>query len=375
MTDKSTGAEVETYIYDETSVEDGIVKGIAYAKDSYPTKVEAIEENEVTGEARHIKMTFDSKIICKDSYVGMAELWKSEFELYCNEDGDRNDPIVSANFSVDASSDTCRVRVAARHKAGCPQLEATAVIKFFSNNPAIGGLVFLMLGVIATFFGARVFNEIVAVVGGLATFIITLLLLSIFGFLKALDTEAAGRHPGWIILAILCFAFAAALALGVAWLNHKYKRGGAAFFGFWVGFVVGYLIYSIIFAYFVSSTYLKFVIIFASAISTAYYAFMWSRTLTVPITAVFGAFFICKGFSMFVGGFPATFQEYTEGQEEFKMQISYIYYLIAYILFLVAGTAHQRYRGYHTLYDNDQFSALSIVNNKDDDYLRMHAIN
>lgn len=115
------------------------------------------------------------------------------------------------------------------------------------------------------------------------------------------------------------------------------------------------------------------IVIGATGLGTMIYSFNWSKTLTVPMTAVFGSFMIIRGFSMFLGGFPNEFLTDEDGNA-LEVKNSYIFYLIAYIFILCFGVVHQRYRKYHLLYDNDQFSKnLGSIN--DDDYMRAHMMN
>ena len=83
---------------------------------------------------------------------------------------------------------------------------------------------------------------------------------------------------------------------------------------------------------------------------------------------------LSRGVSMFVGGFPSEITDYRSGTAQFTMENSYALYMIAYVLLLVGGVLHQRYKKYHTLYDNDQFAIYGSIN-PDDDYMKGNMMN
>lgn len=300
-----------------------------------------------------------------------TKYWRTSIEVFCDPNGKQSVDLTSANFTVNKDSESCFVNITTRHNAGCPTMQALGIFEFFNSNPGIAGLVLLGLGFVTNFFGGKFFGYVVTIVGGLTTFIITSLIFSVFGGYKAFNADV---HLGWYILALLCFAVSLVAGLGVAFVTFKWKRAGASFFGFWVGFFAGYYFYALIVTFLFYNTYVAMMIIAASSIATAYYAFFWSRTLTVPATSTLGAYMMIRGFSMFVGGFPSEITDYRNGTAQFTMENSYALYMIAYVLLLVGGVLHQRYKKYHTLYDNDQFAIYGSIN-PDDDYMKGNMMN
>ena len=73
------------------------------------------------------------------------------------------------------------------HKVGCPVFEATSVIRWLGNHPWIMGVILLAFGLVTTFFGGKFFPWVLTFVASGLTFLIILLLCSVFGWLKALD--------------------------------------------------------------------------------------------------------------------------------------------------------------------------------------------
>lgn len=322
-----------------------------------------------------MNVTFTSPTLCNDGWV-TDSFWKTNIEIFCDPNGKLNHELLSSDFTVVEDKKLCQLKISARHKAGCPVVEATAFINWLAKNPAIAGIVLIAFGFLATFFGGRFFHAIISVAGGFLTFFVVILILSVFGGLKAMDSDVASGNIGWILVAVLCFAVATTAGLGIAFLTNKYKRFGSALFGLFIGLLIGYYVHKLLFTKIFSGAVLKYIVVGAFTLGVGVYSFTWSKTLTVPMTAVFGAFWMIRGFSMFLGGFPNEFQSDEDGKM-FEVKNSYIYYLFAYLILLCAGVAHQRHRKYHTLYDDDQFSKLnpSINGAGDGDYFRMHMMN
>jgi hypothetical protein len=364
-----TGKEADTFAFKESA--DSSVnapKGVPYTKGSYPAKTVSIDEDAVPGEPRHLSITYDSPSICNDGWV-TDNFWKTNIEIFCDPQGSLAKELLSSDFTVVEDTKNCMLKISARHHAGCPVIEASSLMNWLAKHPGLAGIILLSVGFVATFFGARVFHTLVTFAITFASFFATLLIFSVIGGLRAMDSEVASKNIGWILIAVLCFVVAAIIGLAMGFLTHRYKRFGSALFGLFVGVLAGYYFHKLLFTKIFSGNTLKVIIIAGAGISTSFYSFMWSKTLTVPITAVFGAYMMIRGFSMFLGGYPEFLVD--ENGKMIEVENSYIYYVIAYILLLCAGVVHQRWRKYHTLYDDDQFAKLG----GDDNYMSAHMIN
>ncbi len=220
----------------------------------------------------------------------------------------------------------------------------------------------ISFGIVSNYFGGKFFGHIVTVASAIVTFIAVSLIFSIIGGYKVFNQDVGA---GWYVVALLCFIVSVAAGAGMSYVTWKWKRAGAAYFGFCVGFFVGFFIYNLIFAKLFTSKFVAFMIVAAFSTATAYYSFIWSKTLTVPTTAAIGSYAMIYGVNMFVGGLPDSVADYKDSAERFFEDASYITYLFVFVILMVSGVLHQRYRKYHTAYDNE-FTMHSL---NDDNYM------
>lgn len=340
VTDEDTGALVYTYAINR--------EGKPMTHLQLPSKVETLPTTEVPPEPTHVKVTYNSQIDCESSWVSDPIYWKTVFEVFCDAEGSRRDVLTAANFTV--TEQDCTLRISTRHRAGCPTVQALGIFKFFSENPHITGLLLIAMGTVANFFGGKFFPYICTGGSALITFCVINLLLSIAGGYKVFNQDV---NFGWYLAAVLCFCFSVIVAGGASYLTWKKKRIGAVYFGGCIGFLFGYYIYKLVFSELFESKFFAFMIMVAATAGTAWYSFKWSKTLTVPTTAAIGSFAMIYGVSLFLGGLPESLEEYRDGAAQFTMEDSYVIYLFAFILLMVAGVLHQRHRKYHELYDNE----------------------
>jgi hypothetical protein len=75
----------------------------------------------------------------------------------------------------------------------------------------------ILFGIVSTFFGGKWFDEFAGVVGGGITFIYSLLIFSVLGMTRALDSADGSWTIVSVILLILTFLMAGTLAFGIFW--------------------------------------------------------------------------------------------------------------------------------------------------------------
>lgn len=243
ITNTQTGKSIETYAFKE-SAESTVEtpRGIPYTKGSYPITTQAVDADAVPGEPRHLNVTYDSPTICNDGWV-TDRFWKTNIEIFCDPEGKLSEELLSSEFKVVEDSKACILKISARHKAGCPIVEASSIVAWLAKNPGVAGIILLSFGFVCTFFGARVFHAIITVAGGLIVFFMMLMVLSVLGGLRALDSEVASKNFGWILVGVICFILAAFAGIGIGFLTHKYKRFGSALFGLVIGLLIGYYVH------------------------------------------------------------------------------------------------------------------------------------
>ena len=306
VTDPDTGALVYTYAIN--------TQGEPMTYLQLPSVVETLPTTDVPPEPTHVRVTYNSELVCESSIFSSAVYWKTVFEVYCDANGSRKDVLSAANFTV--TEQDCVLKISTRHRSGCPTIQALGIFKFFSDNPHITGLLLIGMGIVANFWGGKFFPYIATGGSALISFCVISLLLSIAGGYKVFNQDTGF---GWYIAAILCFITSLLIGAGISYATWKWKRAGASFFGGCIGFLFGYYFYKLIFSELFESKFVAFMIMTAATLSTAYYSFIWSKTLTVPTTAAIGSFAIIYGVSLFLGGLPESLEEYQEGAAQFTM--------------------------------------------------------
>ena len=125
------------------------------------------------------------------------------------------------------------------------------------------------------------------------------------------------------------FAILLTLGLGVlaGFLLYKYMQVGLYGMAFFGGYLIGSIIYQVMFAWFESDFLLGFCT-FSSAWVAAILCYKWQKGIIITVTAFIGSYFLVRGVSLFVGGFPNEFEMYeevTSGTFQFDKKI-YFYF-------------------------------------------------
>ena len=104
-----------------------------------------------------------------------------------------------------------------RHKTGCPVFTATPVTRYLKEHKNAVGVVLIILGLLATFFGRVFFPTVMSLLGGLLTFLLLMIAFSMTGMLARIEGTEKGRTS----LAILSITVSALLAIFVAYCLAK----------------------------------------------------------------------------------------------------------------------------------------------------------
>lgn len=344
------GANISTYAYKETDATTSPPTGVAYTYGLYPDEIDSVEEE--NGKPTHISYDFKSQSMCPHDD---DEYWETEFEIFCDPAGNLTKELTSDDFKVYENTKDCKLQISATHKAGCPAVDATAIVKYFSEHPWVFGGVLLGVGFAANFFGGLIFKYVFAAVGSTFIFVFTLLLCSLFGMMSPLDNADARKQAGPIFLMVLSFLIATGLAILIAFLSLKLKWFGPSVLGAIVGAVAGFSLYQLLIAGLFASSLVAVIMIAAGSIATTIYTIKYIGVLTVPMICLAGSALIVFGASMFLGGFPTSFTTVTSKEDLLQVSHAGIYYLVAYLLLVCIGFGFQRWRKYHLSFEDDEF--------------------
>ena len=218
----------------------------------------------------------------------------------------------------------------------------------------------LVFGPVVTFFGGKFFPYVLATVSGGLVFMITLLLASVFGALKALDKNRKATS-GQIAATVFSFLIAAVLAVFVGWFLKKTRRIGITILGALAGFFVGFLLYTFVFAQWLDHVAVLVVLAFGCAIILGFLAFKFDRHIIVYLTAFIGAYAFIRGISIFAGKFPnevVLFGQLAQGVFT-GLGYEFYLYLAAIVATGIAGTIVQFKLGYHEHNHDEEYSKIN----------------
>jgi Domain of unknown function (DUF4203) len=249
---------------------------------------------------------------------------------------------------VQNPADKCNFIITATHGAGCPTFEVGAIVQFFSDFPYILALVLVGFGVASAFFGGYVFDWVVASIAGLIVFMITAVLLD--AMIGGFSVLAKGHNAtfGRVLLALLSFVISGAAAFAAGFFIKKTSDIALGVLGGIGGFFGAFLLYSLVFAKFVTATtWLLWITLFAGVFGGAFIAYKFKQNILIQLTAVVGAYALIRGISLLAGGFPNEMEMMSQMKAgTFVLDNSFYGYLAAIVGTAVAGTIFQYKKGY-----------------------------
>jgi hypothetical protein len=225
------------------------------------------------------------------------------------------------------------------HKAGCPVANLNGFAAWLTENPWVIAIFLIVGGFIVTFFGRKWLPWVVAIFTGFATFLIVMLLCSVFGMLNYIDPTQEGGNVG---LVILSFILAIGAGVGVGALMKKFILIGFAVLGFLAGFFLGNMFYNLVLIAFVQSSALLFIISFSFAAICAYLCYKRKNELAILTTSLVGSYAFVRGISMFAGGYPnevTLYEEINNGTAEFTT--IFLAYLASMVVVFILGMIYQ----------------------------------
>lgn len=224
------------------------------------------------------------------------------FEIQCNQSITAQPVQKSFSFN-DSHSDYCNPVVMFTHASGCPDATLDTVAIFLEEYPWVLAIFLLVVGPVICFFGKRFIPWVIAVIGGVVAFIIVLALCSAMGMLDYIDpTNRESSSVFWVVL-----AFFLSLGGGVltGYLLKRFLIVGLLVIAFVGGFLVGGLLYNLVFAGWANSTWLLAILTFGSGIGACVAAYFLKLVIIIGCTALIGSYFTIRGLSLFIGGFPS----------------------------------------------------------------------
>lgn len=245
------------------------------------------------------------------------------------------------------ASDPCYPKLSFTHSLGCPKLQVTSIIRFFSNNPWAIGIALTIGGALVAIFGGKYFEWVLSILGGVITFFATLVLCSLAGGFSAMDVTDPSTTQ--ITVAIVLFILCAAAGGAVGFVLKRITRTAIMLAGVFAGFALGFSLYAFVIAGFYANWIVMGSMSFVGAVIFGVLAYKFEKLILVYLTSFIGSYFFVRGLSCFIGGFPNEFVLY--GQIEagiFEgLDWEFYVYIVGIVVTGVLAAIWQIKRGYN----------------------------
>ena len=212
------------------------------------------------------------------------------------------------------SDDQCTVRMTFKHETGCPILDLYRLKLLFTNNEWLTGIVCIIAGLFIGLFGLRFLRPIAGILIGVAFFVLTIALSSIF--------ELFVTVPGIVLTFVV--AVIGAIIVGILTLYFIWLAIG--FLGMLGGFFLAQLVYELTLMRFDFSHAWGFLALtVAGVIIGTVLAFKYGREVIVFSTSLVGGLAIMRGTSLFFPNGIPTMAEMVQSivEEERKFELNW----------------------------------------------------
>lgn len=249
-----------------------------------------------------------SDVLCKanETVNETSTMWNATFEIFCDDFGNETQKLESKDFTLTEDNLTCQVLVIARHNAGCPVFQGNGIVKFLEEDSIIMGVLLIIFGITACFFGAKLLPQVASVFAFCFTFSLMITVSSLLGGFKAFEEHEESEEDHNAVVAIVCTVFSIIMSFYISHIVRKHHRIAPFLLGVTVGVVLGLIINSLVFEEIIEfeSTIVKILVVSVFALIVSIGTAKYCKTLVAPMTSFIGSYSITRGLSMFLGGFP-----------------------------------------------------------------------
>lgn len=201
-------------------------------------------------------------------------------------------------------TNACMPKITYEHIMGCPVVSIGQFTAFMRQYYYLWGAGLIILGVFLAFFGNKLVNVVLFLVGAFATFA-CLGALFFNVFLKKVNQE-------WGLWVALGGIILVSLLVGFGLM--KARKVGVSIFAAWGGVMIGFIVTT---TFVVANVYAYYALIAACALAMFIAAWKIEETVVILLTAFIGSYSLVRGISLYVGGFPSE----TELQKELDADI------------------------------------------------------
>lgn len=210
------------------------------------------------------------------------------------------------------------------------------------------GVLLIIFGITAGFFGAKLLPQVASVFAFCFTFPLMITVCSLLGGFEAFEEQEEYEEDTNAIFAIICTVLSILMSFYVSHVVRRHQRIGPFLLGVTVGVTLGLIINSLVFEEImgVEIAIVKILVVSVLALFVSIGTAKWCKTLVAPMTSFIGSYSIVRGLSMFLGGFPKSWGSFTDVND---MVLIYFFLII---LMTLIGTVYQVFKKFHHGYKN-----------------------
>ena len=233
-------------------------------------------------------MNFEGGNMCNDT-----SKYSLSVQINCNSNLDKT------TYALDKESlkSPCDPRVIMNSPHACPVLSSGPLQKFLDEYNYWIGIPMILIGGYLLGAGGRFPGITLALFSTLAIGVFQVFCLYIF-VLPAFS-------PSWTVPIVLIVSLG--MGVGMGWGAAKWPKIGVMIMGASLGALLGMIIYWSFMSASVSSTTSKIVTICGIALFTAIVYIMFFDHMVIMTSAIFGAYILIRGISMYTGGYVNEF--------------------------------------------------------------------
>ena len=269
-----------------------------------------------------VLMTYEGGNMCNEtSHFSLV------VQINCNPNLDKT------TFGLDKESlnSPCDPKVIMNSPHACPVLSSGPLARFLEDGGYFIGAPMLLIGGYLCFFGGKHPGVTLFIFSTLAVGLIELFMLYLF--------VLPNFVPVWTvpIVGSVCLG----MGLGMGYGAAKWPKIGVMIMGFCLGSLLGYLVYWSFLIGSVNTTTAKLVTILGVALFTAILYIAIYDHMVIVTSAIFGAYILVRGLSMYFGGYVNEFTVVLATQNGDLGEIRWTMFLYwAFMILLAAISIH-----------------------------------
>ena len=272
--------------------------------------------------------------------------YKLTVNVYC----DKNVLVLTDDYTVDDTTDSCARVISFNHKSGCSIDQLSAFWDWIQDNRWIMFAILVVIGTIICFLGRSLFKPVLFMCGCILT-VGVVMLIFYSTFLKS-NTET------WVGWAVLGGSVVAGLLVGFIFV--KIAKLGAFVLAGLGGYAVSLLIYNA-FLYKMNSVAGFWAFTLGVALVFAILALFFFDHILIHSTALLGSYMVINGIGLVAGRYqnPFTLYQYIDNGEIDEIDPMFYAYLAAnFILYLLGIIFQYRQRKNDKVSGNDPYQRL-----------------